>query len=275
MTPNEHDNPANVRGADRPQSSTRSRPAYPRRTGPDDTMPDVPVMEQLPDSDALPDPGYPEMPASAREYAAAPCRPPPPVRAAGRGPPGREPPAAEPPAVGTAWPGTPRRNRPATDGPSARPGRPSGHVRGRPSSPSASSSQRRSRPTASRTAAAGRPRHQTGLVARPVRARRARPTPRRRCTARRCRGRRCALPRTTRRPGSRWPRRRTLRPRRGVPAAPAPPPRRPPRPARRPGREPAQRPTSEALTLRPAAARQAGDAGRRLAAGRCTALAAG
>jgi MinD-like ATPase involved in chromosome partitioning or flagellar assembly len=34
----------------------------------DDTLPDVPAMEQLPDPDALPDPGYPEMPATARDY---------------------------------------------------------------------------------------------------------------------------------------------------------------------------------------------------------------
>ena len=29
----------------------------------DDTAPDVPTMEQLPDQDVLPDPGFPEMPA--------------------------------------------------------------------------------------------------------------------------------------------------------------------------------------------------------------------
>ena len=40
-------------------------------------MPDVPAMEQLPDPDALPDPGYPEMPATARDYASGIAEPPP------------------------------------------------------------------------------------------------------------------------------------------------------------------------------------------------------
>mgnify|MGYP001382835833 CR=1 FL=1 len=35
----------------------------------DDATPDVPAMEQLPDPDALPDPGYPVMPSSAQDYA--------------------------------------------------------------------------------------------------------------------------------------------------------------------------------------------------------------
>jgi MinD-like ATPase involved in chromosome partitioning or flagellar assembly len=42
----------------------------------DDAMPDVPAMEQLPDPNALPDPGYPEMPASARDYASGTLAPP-------------------------------------------------------------------------------------------------------------------------------------------------------------------------------------------------------
>jgi MinD-like ATPase involved in chromosome partitioning or flagellar assembly len=35
----------------------------------DDTLPDLPAMEQLPDPDTLPDPGYPVMPTTARDYA--------------------------------------------------------------------------------------------------------------------------------------------------------------------------------------------------------------
>ena len=63
----------------RPRSSTRSLPAIPEGTerAIDDTLPDVPAMEQLPDPDALPDPGYPEMPATARDYASGVAEPPP------------------------------------------------------------------------------------------------------------------------------------------------------------------------------------------------------
>src|ERR1700722_16938655 len=70
MTPNEHDNPETSEefqatglyrsSADYPQGTDRAL---------DGTMPDVPAMEQLPDPDALPDPGYPVMPTSPREYA--------------------------------------------------------------------------------------------------------------------------------------------------------------------------------------------------------------
>ena len=35
----------------------------------DQPLPDLPALEPLPDPDALPDPGYPEMPATARDYA--------------------------------------------------------------------------------------------------------------------------------------------------------------------------------------------------------------
>jgi MinD-like ATPase involved in chromosome partitioning or flagellar assembly len=41
-----------------------------------DDIPDVPSMEQLPGLDALPDPGYPEMPASPRDYAGGTAEPP-------------------------------------------------------------------------------------------------------------------------------------------------------------------------------------------------------
>ena len=64
MTPNEHDIPETSEEL----TSTELYPfssEYPPETDHalDDTMPDVPVMEQLPDPDALPDPGYPVMPA--------------------------------------------------------------------------------------------------------------------------------------------------------------------------------------------------------------------
>src|SRR6201987_1629858 len=43
----------------------------------DDTLPDLPAMEQLPDPDALPDPGYPVMPTTARDYASGTVESPP------------------------------------------------------------------------------------------------------------------------------------------------------------------------------------------------------
>ena len=68
MTPNEHDNPE----TDRELKTTEIFPFGPGGTGrdernPDGALPGVPAMEQLPNSDALPDPGYPVMPASARD----------------------------------------------------------------------------------------------------------------------------------------------------------------------------------------------------------------
>ncbi len=70
MTPKEHDIPQT---SEEPETTE----LYPFSTGypqgadrsPDDVIPDVPSMEQLPDRDALPDPGYPVMPASPRDYA--------------------------------------------------------------------------------------------------------------------------------------------------------------------------------------------------------------
>jgi MinD-like ATPase involved in chromosome partitioning or flagellar assembly len=59
MTTNEHDNSE----ASQEDRSTELYPfarGYPRPFN--DTQPDLPAMEQLPDPDALPDPGYPEMP---------------------------------------------------------------------------------------------------------------------------------------------------------------------------------------------------------------------
>ena len=70
MTPNEHENPETSE-----ELKTTGRypfsAGYPQGTDRalDDTMPDVPAMEQLPDPDALPDPGYPVMPTSPRDYA--------------------------------------------------------------------------------------------------------------------------------------------------------------------------------------------------------------
>ena len=70
MTPNEHDNPETSEEL-QATGLYRSSADYPQGTDRalDDTMPDVPAMEQLPDPDALPDPGYPVMPTSPREYA--------------------------------------------------------------------------------------------------------------------------------------------------------------------------------------------------------------
>src|SRR5690242_9509059 len=72
MTPNEHD--ISETSEERELTTTELYPfvtGYPpgTRREIDDTLPDVPAMEQLPDLDALPDPGYPEMPATARGYA--------------------------------------------------------------------------------------------------------------------------------------------------------------------------------------------------------------
>jgi MinD-like ATPase involved in chromosome partitioning or flagellar assembly len=79
MTPNEHDIPETTEG----RKTTELYPfsvGYPGGTDRaiDDTVPDIPVMEQLPDPDALPDPGYPEMSASAGDYASGTMEPPPP-----------------------------------------------------------------------------------------------------------------------------------------------------------------------------------------------------
>jgi len=62
MTPKEHDIPET--SEERELTTTELYPfvtGYPQGTRReiDDTLPDVPAMEQLPDPDALPDPGYP------------------------------------------------------------------------------------------------------------------------------------------------------------------------------------------------------------------------
>jgi MinD-like ATPase involved in chromosome partitioning or flagellar assembly len=93
MTPNEHDSPET--SEEREIKTTELYPfvtGYPPGTDReiDDTLPDVPAMEQLPDPDALPDPGYPEMPATARDYATGIAEPPPEARQAGD-PPGAQP----------------------------------------------------------------------------------------------------------------------------------------------------------------------------------------
>jgi MinD-like ATPase involved in chromosome partitioning or flagellar assembly len=74
MTPNEHDIPET--SEEREFKTTELQPfaaGYPEGAGRaiDDTLPDIPAMEQLPDPDALPDPGYPEMPATPRDYASS------------------------------------------------------------------------------------------------------------------------------------------------------------------------------------------------------------
>jgi MinD-like ATPase involved in chromosome partitioning or flagellar assembly len=78
MTPNEHDTPETSEEL----SATGLSPftaGYPEGTDRaiDDTLPDLPVMEQLPDPDALPDPGYPVMPTTPRDYASGTVDPPP------------------------------------------------------------------------------------------------------------------------------------------------------------------------------------------------------
>jgi MinD-like ATPase involved in chromosome partitioning or flagellar assembly len=72
MTPKEHDIPET--SEERELTTTELYPfvtGYPEgtRRAVDDTLPDVPAMEPLPDLDALPDPGYPEMPETAQDYA--------------------------------------------------------------------------------------------------------------------------------------------------------------------------------------------------------------
>ena len=116
MTPNDQDDPAKSEEL----LTTELYPFAPVTPGgPDDTLPDLPVMEELPDSQAFPDPGYPEMPAPAGEHAAVaapPASPPEP----------REPPVApepdglaEPPGLADG-PGT--RSWPLPPGPVTRPG---------------------------------------------------------------------------------------------------------------------------------------------------------
>jgi MinD-like ATPase involved in chromosome partitioning or flagellar assembly len=64
MTPNQQGDPE----TDEQHRTTEvNRFAADHRPELDDTLPNVPVMEQLPDPGALPDPGYPEMPAPASE----------------------------------------------------------------------------------------------------------------------------------------------------------------------------------------------------------------
>ena len=68
MTPNEHDSTDLYPfAAGDPERTDRAI---------DDTIPDLPAMEPLPDPEALPDPGFPVMPASARDYPSAMVDPP-------------------------------------------------------------------------------------------------------------------------------------------------------------------------------------------------------
>jgi MinD-like ATPase involved in chromosome partitioning or flagellar assembly len=113
MTPNEHDIPET--SEERELDTTELLPfatgdSQGTERAIDDTMPDVPAMEQLPDPDALPDPGYPEMPATARDYASDIGEPPP-----DSGPTDR--PAAQ------SWPRPPA-GAPASPRPSFRPVQP-------------------------------------------------------------------------------------------------------------------------------------------------------
>lgn len=79
MTPKEHDIPET--SEERELTTTELYPfvtGYPQGTRReiDDTLPDVPAMEQLPNPDALPDPGYPEMSATALDNATEIVEPP-------------------------------------------------------------------------------------------------------------------------------------------------------------------------------------------------------
>ena len=89
MTPDEHDNQAT--SAERettelypfssgyPRDTGTARGPFPDWQAADEPLPDLPVLEQLPDPDALPDPGYPAMPESPPPLVAAqplPMRPP-------------------------------------------------------------------------------------------------------------------------------------------------------------------------------------------------------
>jgi MinD-like ATPase involved in chromosome partitioning or flagellar assembly len=78
MTPNEHDNPGDPEKQGTTTFSRSDAAGYPRAA---DGAPEVPAMEQLPDPDALPDPGFPEMPAPAGGNASAEDRPRPPAAA--------------------------------------------------------------------------------------------------------------------------------------------------------------------------------------------------
>jgi MinD-like ATPase involved in chromosome partitioning or flagellar assembly len=65
MTPNDHDHDDPEKSEEQP--TTELYPFAPvTPAGLDDTIPDLPVMEPLPGSGALPDPGYPEMPTPSR-----------------------------------------------------------------------------------------------------------------------------------------------------------------------------------------------------------------
>jgi len=80
MTPKEHDIPET--SEERELTTTELYPfvtGYPQGTRReiDDTLPDVPAMEPLPDPDALPDPGYPEMSATTGDNATDIVEPPP------------------------------------------------------------------------------------------------------------------------------------------------------------------------------------------------------
>jgi MinD-like ATPase involved in chromosome partitioning or flagellar assembly len=105
MTPDEHDIPETPE-----ERGPKTTEIYPFTTGNpqraeralDDTIPDLPAMEQLPDPDALPDPGYPEMPATARDYASDIAEPPP-------GPWPADEPAAQSWPRPPAWPPAPPR----------------------------------------------------------------------------------------------------------------------------------------------------------------------
>ena len=92
MTPNEHDNP-------RVHRFSVSDP----RLG-DDPLPEVPAMEQLPDLDALPDPGYPEMPGPGPGHHGAPADPPAGASMSGQPP--------DQPADGPGAPSWPRAQQP-------------------------------------------------------------------------------------------------------------------------------------------------------------------
>src|SRR5579862_2536253 len=109
MTPNDQEDPAKSEEL----LTTELYPFAPVTPGGlDETLPDLPAMEELPDSQAFPDPCYPEMPALAGEHAADAAPP--------ASPPGpREPPPGPEPHGPADGPGA--RSWPLPPGPLTRP----------------------------------------------------------------------------------------------------------------------------------------------------------
>ena len=136
MTADEHDNPG-TSGAPEATELYPFSSGYPPQTGTargplpdwqaaDQPLPDLPVMEQLPDPEALPDPGYPAMPTTPPPVASQPppARPPWPAPSATPLPEPSATPLPEPPAPPAPARPTASNLPPAATGPSGEPARP-------------------------------------------------------------------------------------------------------------------------------------------------------